>query len=115
MEVFSAQGRDPVARWRLSGTIKKEYNKQVKGYVYVMEGGSSTTRLQLPKNERTLRKLSHAGCRDSVHTVQSGAWEQRSTVCVCVYCVVPAVGLQQHYCGFQLLVPDDARFAIELR
>ena len=56
VEVFSAQGRDPVARWKLSGTIKKEYDRQVKGYVYVMEGGSSTTRMQLPRNERTLRK-----------------------------------------------------------
>ena len=57
VEVFSAQGRDPVAQWKLSGPVKREYDRQVRGYVYVMEGGSSTTRMQLPKSEKAMRKL----------------------------------------------------------
>ncbi len=52
MEVFSAQGRDPMARWKVSGTVKREYSKEVRGYVCVMEGGSSTTRIQLPKTDK---------------------------------------------------------------
>ena len=54
MEVFSAQGRDPVSQWKLTGSVKKDYDKSLKGYVYRMEGGSSTTstRMQLPKNEK---------------------------------------------------------------
>ena len=48
MEVFSAQGRNPVSRWKLSGPVRKEFDRLVKGYVYTMEGGSSTTRMQLP-------------------------------------------------------------------
>ena len=52
VEVFSAQGRDPVSRWKLLGPVKKEYDKLVKGYVYALEGGSSTTRMQLPKTDK---------------------------------------------------------------
>ena len=58
MEVFSAQGRDPVAKWKLLGPVKREYDRHVKGYVYSMEGGSSTTtRMQLPRNEKAQCKL----------------------------------------------------------
>ena len=58
MEVFSAQGRDPVAKWKLLGPVKREYDRHVKGYVYSMEGSSSTTtRMQLPRNEKAQCKL----------------------------------------------------------
>ena len=58
MEVFSAQGRDPVAKWKLLGPVKREFSRDVKGYVYTMEGSSSTsTRMQLPKNEKAQCKL----------------------------------------------------------
>ena len=55
MEVFSAQGRDPAALWKLTGSVKKEYDKLVRGNVYTLEGGTSTTttRMQLPKSERS--------------------------------------------------------------
>lgn len=52
VEVFSAQGRDPVSRWQLSGPVRREYSKQLKGYTYVMEGDSSTTRMRLPKSDK---------------------------------------------------------------
>ena len=56
MDVFSAQGRDPTSQWRLVGSVKRVYEKSLHGYVYVLEGGSSTTasRMQLPKNDRTM-------------------------------------------------------------
>ncbi|XP_027135669.1 protein CFAP20DC isoform X2 [Larimichthys crocea] len=53
VEIFSGQGKDPVAKWKLSGgpsAIHKEYNKEVKGFVYCMEGSSQTVKMQLPEN-----------------------------------------------------------------
>ena len=54
VEVFSAQGRDPVSQWRLVGGVRKEYHKAVRGYVYCLEGGSSSTstRMQFPRSDK---------------------------------------------------------------
>ena len=64
MDVFSAQGRDPTSQWRLVGSVKRVYDKSLHGYVYVLEGGSSTTasRMQLPKNDRTMRECYNIKC-----------------------------------------------------
>ncbi|XP_077430120.1 protein CFAP20DC isoform X2 [Vanacampus margaritifer] len=53
VEVFSGQGKDPVAKWKLFGgqsAIRKEYDKEVKGFVYCLEGNSKTVKMQLPEN-----------------------------------------------------------------
>ncbi|AWP02711.1 Hypothetical protein SMAX5B_002242 [Scophthalmus maximus] len=53
VEVFSGQGSDPVAKWKRCGgpsAIQKEYNKEVKGFVYNLEGSSQTVKMQLPEN-----------------------------------------------------------------
>nr|XP_046239494.1 uncharacterized protein C3orf67 homolog isoform X2 [Scatophagus argus] len=53
VEVFSGQGKDPVANWKLSGgpsAIHKEYHKEVKGFVYCLEGSSQTVKMQMPEN-----------------------------------------------------------------
>ncbi|XP_062522796.1 protein CFAP20DC-like [Corticium candelabrum] len=55
VEVFSAHGRNPASEWKLSGTassIRREYDKEVKGYVYVLEGGPTLTKMSLPKDEK---------------------------------------------------------------
>ncbi|XP_068567805.1 protein CFAP20DC [Cebidichthys violaceus] len=55
VEVFSGQGKDPVAEWKLCGgpsAIHKEYNKEVRGFVYCLEVGSRTVKMQIPKNEK---------------------------------------------------------------
>lgn len=54
VEVFSAQGRDPLALWKLTGSVSRDYFKDVRGYVVTMEGGSSTTntKMQLPKTDK---------------------------------------------------------------
>ncbi|XP_041836257.1 uncharacterized protein C3orf67 homolog [Melanotaenia boesemani] len=52
-ELFSGQGKDPVAKWKLCGApsaIYKEYNKEVKGFVYCLEGSSQTVKMQMPEN-----------------------------------------------------------------
>ncbi|XP_070707199.1 protein CFAP20DC [Pempheris klunzingeri] len=53
VEIFTGQGKDPVAKWKLCGgpsAIHKEYNKEVKGFVYCLEGSSPTVKMQMPDN-----------------------------------------------------------------
>ncbi|XP_042362514.1 uncharacterized protein C3orf67 homolog [Plectropomus leopardus] len=53
VEIFSGQGKDPVAKWKLCGgpsAIHKEYNKEVKGFVYCLEGSSQTVKMQMPES-----------------------------------------------------------------
>ncbi|XP_071982765.1 protein CFAP20DC isoform X2 [Engystomops pustulosus] len=60
VEVFSAQGKDPVARWRLSGSqsaIWKDFDKEVKSFVFVLEGSSQTIKMQLPKENKQMLGL----------------------------------------------------------
>lgn len=60
MEVFSAQGHDPAGHWKLTGSVKKEFDKEVRSYVYALEGGASTTttRMNLPKSDKGSRECS---------------------------------------------------------
>ncbi|KAL3058731.1 hypothetical protein OYC64_010807 [Pagothenia borchgrevinki] len=53
VEIFSGQGKDPVAKWKLCGGpsfIHKEYNKEVRGFVYCLKGSSQTVKMQMPEN-----------------------------------------------------------------
>ncbi|KAE8612646.1 hypothetical protein XENTR_v10012927 [Xenopus tropicalis] len=55
VEIFSAQGKDPTAKWKLSGrqsAIWKDFDKEVKSFVFVLEGSSQTNKMQLPKESR---------------------------------------------------------------
>uniref|UniRef100_A0A8C8SWP9 Chromosome 3 open reading frame 67 n=1 Tax=Pelusios castaneus TaxID=367368 RepID=A0A8C8SWP9_9SAUR len=55
VEIFSAQGKNPGAKWKIFGSpsaIWKEYDKEVKGFVFVLEGSSQTNKIQLPKETR---------------------------------------------------------------
>ncbi|XP_063796966.1 protein CFAP20DC isoform X2 [Pseudophryne corroboree] len=60
VEVFSAQGKDPVAKWKLSGSqsgIWKDFDKEVKSFVFVLEGSSQTIKMQLPKDNKQMLGL----------------------------------------------------------
>ncbi|XP_050169121.1 protein CFAP20DC isoform X2 [Myiozetetes cayanensis] len=55
VEIFSAQGKNPGAKWKISGNpsaIWKEYDKELKGFVFVLEGSSQVNKMQLPKETR---------------------------------------------------------------
>ncbi|KFQ28659.1 Uncharacterized protein C3orf67, partial [Mesitornis unicolor] len=55
VEVFSAQGKNPGAKWKVFGSpsaIRKEYDKGVKGFVFLLEGSSQINKMQLPKKTR---------------------------------------------------------------
>ncbi|KAF6018199.1 C3orf67 [Bugula neritina] len=51
-EIFSAQGKDPTSQWKLQGSagIRKKFEKEVKGYVYTLEGAVATTKMVIPKD-----------------------------------------------------------------
>ncbi|KAK0680269.1 CF20D protein, partial [Pygoscelis papua] len=55
VEIFSAQGKNPGAKWKIFGSpsaIWKEYDKEVKGFVFVLKGSSQINKMQLPKETR---------------------------------------------------------------
>uniref|UniRef100_A0A8D0DV36 CFAP20 domain containing n=1 Tax=Salvator merianae TaxID=96440 RepID=A0A8D0DV36_SALMN len=55
VEIFSAQGKNPGKKWKIFGSpsvVGKEFDKEVKGFVFVLEGSSQTNRMQLPKETR---------------------------------------------------------------
>lgn len=56
MEVFSAQGRDPLSKkCKVTGSstnVHKQYDKDIKSYVYVLEGEPTTTKIQFPKEDK---------------------------------------------------------------
>ncbi|XP_078399750.1 protein CFAP20DC [Cetorhinus maximus] len=54
VEIFSSQGKDPVAKWKLYGSpaVQKVFDKEVKSYVYILEGSSQRNKMQLPKDSK---------------------------------------------------------------
>ncbi|XP_029423237.1 uncharacterized protein C3orf67 homolog isoform X8 [Nannospalax galili] len=60
VEIFSAQGKNPGAKWKILGSpsvIWKEFDKEVKSFVFVLEGSSQTNRIQLPKENKQILGL----------------------------------------------------------
>uniref|UniRef100_A0A8U7P8M9 Uncharacterized protein n=1 Tax=Corvus moneduloides TaxID=1196302 RepID=A0A8U7P8M9_CORMO len=50
-----AQGKNPGAKWKIFGNpsaISKEYDKELKGFVFVLEGNSLINKMKLPKETR---------------------------------------------------------------
>ncbi|XP_033105568.1 uncharacterized protein C3orf67 homolog [Anneissia japonica] len=55
VDVFSSQGKEPLAKWKLSGgatSFKKVYDKEIKSYCHVVEGSTASTKMQLPKDPK---------------------------------------------------------------
>ncbi|XP_014648879.1 PREDICTED: uncharacterized protein C3orf67 homolog [Ceratotherium simum simum] len=60
VEIFSAQGKNPGAKWKILGSpsvIWKEFDKEVKSFVFVLEGSSQTNKIQLPKESKQILGL----------------------------------------------------------
>ncbi|XP_072797689.1 protein CFAP20DC isoform X4 [Vicugna pacos] len=60
VEVFSAQGKNPGAKWKILGSpsvIWKEFDKEVKSFVFILEGSSLTSKIQLPKENKQILGL----------------------------------------------------------
>ncbi|XP_053845292.1 protein CFAP20DC isoform X1 [Vidua macroura] len=55
VEIFSAQGKNPGAKWKIFGNpsaISKEYDKELKGFVFVLEGNSLINKMKLPRETK---------------------------------------------------------------
>ncbi|XP_069795647.1 protein CFAP20DC isoform X3 [Narcine bancroftii] len=54
VEIFSSQGKDPVAKWKLCGSpsVQKVFDKEVKSYAYILEGSCQRNKMQLPKDSK---------------------------------------------------------------
>ncbi|XP_071784290.1 protein CFAP20DC-like [Asterias amurensis] len=54
VEVFSCQGKEPLAKWKLTGSasIHKVFEKEAKSFVHVLEGAGTSTKMQLPKDPK---------------------------------------------------------------
>ncbi|XP_064288954.1 protein CFAP20DC isoform X1 [Passer domesticus] len=55
VEIFSAQGKNPGANWKIFGNpsaISKEYDKELKGFVFVLEGNSLINKMKLPRETK---------------------------------------------------------------
>lgn len=81
--MFSAQGHDPAAQWKLTGSVRKEFDKVVRGYVYTLEGGASTTttRMKLPKSDKAsceYEVFSDLKCEAAGMEAAGRAWRQQA-------------------------------------
>ncbi|XP_066207262.1 protein CFAP20DC isoform X6 [Saccopteryx leptura] len=60
VEIFSAQGKNPGSKWKILGSpsvIWKEFDREVKSFVFVLEGSSQTNKIQLPKENKQILGL----------------------------------------------------------
>ena len=48
VDVFGANGSNPTANWKVSGTVQKVYDKALKSHVFVCDGGPSALTLPAP-------------------------------------------------------------------
>ena len=49
MSLLNIQDKETIKKWLVSGSIKKAYDRTVKGYVYMTD---TSSKLQLPKDSR---------------------------------------------------------------
>ncbi|KAH9082827.1 hypothetical protein LEN26_021123 [Aphanomyces euteiches] len=54
VELLGAGGKDPAAQWKLTGKVRREYDKLSKVYLFTMEGSALATKMSLPKTSKPL-------------------------------------------------------------
>ncbi|ETV75829.1 hypothetical protein, variant [Aphanomyces astaci] len=50
VELLAAGGKDPAAPWKLTGKVRREYDKPSKVFLFTMEGSALATKMTLPKD-----------------------------------------------------------------
>jgi hypothetical protein len=48
VEVFSTSGKNPMEKWKVSGSISKVFDSEMKGYIYNLDGQA---KMQIPKDD----------------------------------------------------------------
>ncbi len=95
-EVFSAQGANPTANWKImpyASAIKKVLDKGIKGNIFVLEGGANVF-MQLPSDEKKV---------------------SRTFICFPKHTFTCLVSLLQPYLVLQVLIPRGQPFSVEFR
>ncbi len=49
VEIFSTSGKNPLEKWKTTGSIQKVFDSEMKGYIYTLDGQS---KIQLPKDDK---------------------------------------------------------------
>jgi len=119
VEVFSGQGSNPVADWKVGAGVKKEFDKTVRSYVYAVDGGAQT-RMQLPKSDKSMREcLLPRLCwarRTFLRTGRTPCTLSHPTPTALALTPVPfTVGLVQPYLVVQAFLPQGMPFNMEIR
>lgn len=98
-EVFSTQGSNPTANWKISpaNAAKKVFDAKVKSYVYVLEPGASNF-MQLPKDEKKSSMLRCVRARALVYLLLQPF----------------VVYLTQSFLVLQLFLQERQGFSVEL-
>ncbi|GAB5568193.1 protein CFAP20DC isoform X9 [Prionailurus iriomotensis] len=110
VEIFSAQGKNPGAKWKILGSpsvIWKEFDKEAKSFVFVLEGSSQTNKIQLPKENKQIQTKFQGKCRNSklFRNVAKQFTEGISK---------QEVGLIQRFLVLQIYIPLGQDFSTEL-
>ena len=54
VEVLSTSGKNPLEKWKVTGTPQKVFDSLMKGYIYNLEGQS---KIQVPKDDKEILSL----------------------------------------------------------
>ena len=49
VEVLTTSGKNPLEKWKVTGTPQKVFDSQMKGYIYSLDG---QTKISVPKEEK---------------------------------------------------------------
>jgi len=56
VEIFSANGKDPLNKWK-NPALKRDYEKEVKGFIFMLEGSTTTAKLCFPTKDAKHQSL----------------------------------------------------------
>lgn len=85
----------------------QEYDKEVKGFVYCLEGSSQTVKMQTPDSSKVSRKLQ--SILKSIRKLYQNIFD----TCLLLF-VVCAVGLHHRFVVLQVNIPQSKDFSIEI-
>lgn len=49
VEIFTITGKNPLEKWKTTGSITKSFDNTMKGFIYTLD---NTAKMQLPKDEK---------------------------------------------------------------
>lgn len=91
----------------------QEYDKEVKGFVYCLEGSSQTVKMQTPDSSKVSRKL--PSILEPIRKLfQILLTHDCGSMFCCSHAPPPAVGLLHSFVVLQVNIPRSKDFSIEI-